>query len=73
MSWLRVKVGCWLLGPLLRAEIRMTSMRIDSLTHRSTYWEGRRTGALRIYQALVTRDEHLADERRRDTTTEATA
>lgn len=55
MSWLRVKVGCWLLGPLLRAEIRNAGERVDSATGLTEYWHGRRTGALRIYQALVTR------------------
>jgi hypothetical protein len=56
MSWLRVKVGCWLLGPLLREEIRLASSQDQG----DRYWRGRRTGALRIYQALVTRDELIA-------------
>ena len=59
MSWLRVKVGCWLLGPLLRAEFRNATAGTEE-NPGSDYWKGCRTGVLRIYQALVTRDEHLS-------------
>jgi hypothetical protein len=60
MSWLRVKIGCWLLGPLLREEMRLASHGRRDNPRQERYWLGRFTGALRVYNALATRDGHLA-------------
>jgi hypothetical protein len=54
------KVGCWLLGPLLRAEFRLADRQAKRQPG-DLYWTGRRTGALRIYQALNTREGHLGE------------
>lgn len=58
MSRLRVKLGAWLLGPLLRREIRLAYTRVEEVPEKQDYWMGRMTGATRIYRALTTRDEY---------------
>jgi hypothetical protein len=59
MSFLRVKLGVWLLGPLLREEIRLVQRGMNANPDRNMYWKGRLTATLRIYQALSTREDLL--------------
>lgn len=63
MSWLRVKLGCWLLGPLIRAEFHRTvALEVEDARAEkgnAIYWRGRRTAVERLWRGLCTREDHV--------------